>query len=158
VLESSTSFPSLRFDNSFVRELPGEPDERRAVRGVRGACFSPISPVPVNEPRLLACSSDVARLLDLPDAACASDAFLQLFAGNALLPGMAPYAACYGGHQFGTWAGQLGDGRAISLGEVVNAAGHIRARPTAGPCSARRSASFFAARRWTISACRRRAR
>ena len=39
------------------------------------------------------------------------------------LPGMEPYAACYGGHQFGTWAGQLGDGRAISLGEVVNAAG-----------------------------------
>ncbi len=36
---------------------------------------------------------------------------------------MAPYAACYGGHQFGAWAGQLGDGRAISLGEVVNAAG-----------------------------------
>jgi uncharacterized protein YdiU (UPF0061 family) len=36
---------------------------------------------------------------------------------------MQPYAACYGGHQFGTWAGQLGDGRAISLGEVVNAAG-----------------------------------
>jgi uncharacterized protein YdiU (UPF0061 family) len=123
VLESSPSFPSLHFDNSFVRELPGEPDERRAVRGVRGACYSPISPVPVNEPRLLACSSDVARLLDLPDAACASDVFLQVFAGNALLPGMAPYAACYGGHQFGTWAGQLGDGRAISLAEVVNAAG-----------------------------------
>ncbi len=43
-----------------------------------------------------------------------------MFAGNQLLSGMEPYAACYGGHQFGSWAGQLGDGRAISLGEVVN--------------------------------------
>jgi uncharacterized protein YdiU (UPF0061 family) len=64
-------------------------------------------------------------LLDLSKADSASDSFLQVFvevfSGNALLPRMAPYAACYGGHQFGAWAGQLGDGRAISLGEVVNA-------------------------------------
>lgn len=126
-LEADGAFPPLRFDNSFVRELPGESETLRAVRGVRGACFSPIAPVPVNEPRLVAWSPEVARLLDLPDEASASDGFLKLFveifAGNALLPGMEPYAACYGGHQFGSWAGQLGDGRAISLGEVVNAAG-----------------------------------
>ncbi len=95
----------------------------RAVRGVRGACFSPIAPVPVSAPRLVAASPEVARSLALSEAACASDAFLQVFAGNALLAGMEPYAACYGGHQFGSWAGQLGDGRAISLAEVVNAAG-----------------------------------
>ena len=47
----------------------------------------------------------------------------QVLGGNALLPGMQPYAANYGGHQFGHWAGQLGDGRAISLGEIVNADG-----------------------------------
>ena len=122
-LEADGAFSSLRFDNSFVRELPGEAETLRAVRGVRGACFSPIAPVPVSGPRLVAASPEVARLLDLSEAACASDTFLQVFAGNALLPGMAPYAACYGGHQFGTWAGQLGDGRAISLGEVVNGAG-----------------------------------
>ncbi len=122
-LEPDGAFPSLRFDNSFVRELPGEAETLRAVRGVRGACFSPIAPVPVSAPRLVASSPEVARLLDLSEAACASDTFLQVFAGNALLAGMEPYAACYGGHQFGTWAGQLGDGRAISLGEVVNAAG-----------------------------------
>ena len=45
--------------------------------------------------------------------------FAQVFSGNALLKGMDPHAACYGGHQFGNWAGQLGDGRAINLGEVV---------------------------------------
>jgi uncharacterized protein YdiU (UPF0061 family) len=52
-----------------------------------------------------------------------SPAFAEVFGGNALLPGMQPYAACYGGHQFGNWAGQLGDGRAITLGEVLNARG-----------------------------------
>ena len=49
--------------------------------------------------------------------------FAEVFGGNALYAGMEPYAACYGGHQFGNWAGQLGDGRAITLGEVVNASG-----------------------------------
>jgi serine/tyrosine/threonine adenylyltransferase len=122
-LEPDQAFSSLRFDNSFVRELPGETETLRAVRGVRGACFSPIAPVPVSAPRLVAWSPEVARSLGLSEAACASDTFLQVLAGNALLSGMGPYAACYGGHQFGTWAGQLGDGRAISLGEVVNAAG-----------------------------------
>jgi uncharacterized protein YdiU (UPF0061 family) len=117
------SFPALRFDNSFVHDLPGDADTSRAVRGVRGACFSSVLPVPVSEPRLLAHSSEVARLLGISEAACASDQFLQIFAGNALYPGMEPYAACYGGHQFGTWAGQLGDGRAISLAEVLNADG-----------------------------------
>ncbi len=46
--------------------------------------------------------------------------FAEVFGGNALLDGMHPYAANYGGHQFGHWAGQLGDGRAISLGELIN--------------------------------------
>lgn len=122
-LEPDSAFSSLRFDNSFVRELPGEAEALRAVRGVRGACFSPIAPVPVSAPRLVAASPEVAQFLDLTEATCASDSFLQVFAGNALLTGMEPSAACYGGHQFGTWAGQLGDGRAISLGEVVNEAG-----------------------------------
>jgi uncharacterized protein YdiU (UPF0061 family) len=118
-IEPPPPFPQLRFDNSFVRELPGDADTLRAPRSVRGACFSPILPEPVAAPRLLACASEVARLLGISEAACGSEAFLQIFAGNALLPGMAPYAACYGGHQFGVWAGQLGDGRAISLAEVL---------------------------------------
>ncbi|MFT5171165.1 MAG: hypothetical protein ACI9BD_000937, partial [Candidatus Marinamargulisbacteria bacterium] len=48
---------------------------------------------------------------------CQTDTFTNVFAGNELLNGMKPYAMCYGGHQFGHWAGQLGDGRAINLGE-----------------------------------------
>jgi uncharacterized protein YdiU (UPF0061 family) len=50
--------------------------------------------------------------------------FVEVFAGNQLLDGMEPYAANYGGHQFGQWAGQLGDGRAITLGEVVTSELH----------------------------------
>ena len=49
--------------------------------------------------------------------------WLQVLCGNTLAPGMAHYATAYGGHQFGTWAGQLGDGRAIFLGEALGAAG-----------------------------------
>jgi uncharacterized protein YdiU (UPF0061 family) len=74
-------------------------------------------------PRTLAVAREVAELLGISAADCASQEFAEVFAGNRLLPGMQPYAACYGGHQFGSWAGQLGDGRAITLGEVINARG-----------------------------------
>jgi len=69
---------------------------------------------------VLAGSREVAALLDLDPAAFETELFAQVFAGNQQLPGMEPYAACYGGHQFGNWAGQLGDGRAITLGELVS--------------------------------------
>jgi uncharacterized protein YdiU (UPF0061 family) len=65
----------------------------------------------------------MAATLGFSEADVASGAFAQVFGGNTLLEGMQPWAAKYGGHQFGVWAGQLGDGRAISLGEVVTAAG-----------------------------------
>ncbi len=116
-------FASLRFDNTFVEQLPGDPNPSRVPRGVHGACFSRVLPEPVRQPRLCAHAPEVARLVGLSEEDCASDVFVQTLGGNALHPGMAPYAACYGGHQFGTWAGQLGDGRAITLGEVLNADG-----------------------------------
>ncbi len=65
-------------------------------------------------------SKEVAALLDLDKASCESEQFTRIFTGNELLDDMQPYAQCYGGFQFGHWAGQLGDGRAINLGEVVN--------------------------------------
>jgi len=113
----------LDFDNRFVTELPGDPDTSPEPRQVFGAAWSPVTPTPVVAPRLLAHSREAAALLGLDEAALASDRFARVFGGNELLPGMQPWAAAYGGHQFGHWAGQLGDGRAISLGEVVNAAG-----------------------------------
>jgi uncharacterized protein YdiU (UPF0061 family) len=114
---------SLNFDNRFLRELPGDPDPRNRIRQVLGACWSPVSPTPVAAPKLLAHSREMAATLDLDEAALHSPRLLDVLAGNALLPGMFSYATCYGGHQFGNWAGQLGDGRAILLGEVVNRVG-----------------------------------
>lgn len=80
-------------------------------------------PTPVAAPALLAHAAEVASLVGFDETQVASSRFAEVFGGNALLEGMEPYAACYGGHQFGTWAGQLGDGRAITLGEVIHAAG-----------------------------------
>jgi uncharacterized protein YdiU (UPF0061 family) len=114
---------SFLFDNRFVRELPGDPEVSPHRRQVHGACYSRVAPTPVAAPRLVAWSPEVARLLDLPDAVVESPEFAEVFGGNRVLDGMEPYAACYGGHQFGQWAGQLGDGRAITLGEVLNSRG-----------------------------------
>jgi uncharacterized protein YdiU (UPF0061 family) len=113
----------LQFDDSFVRELPADPNPVNQRRQVYHAAYSRVEPTPVREPALLAHSAELAELLGLSEAACASPEFVQVFAGNRLLPGMKPYAACYGGHQFGNWAGQLGDGRAITLGEAIDPRG-----------------------------------
>jgi len=111
---------SLTFDNRFTRELPADPEPANRRRQVTGACYSRVKPVRVVAPRLVAYSQEAAELLDLSVEACESPEFVRVFSGNEMLPGMDPYAAIYGGHQFGNWAGQLGDGRAINLGEIIN--------------------------------------
>ena len=113
----------LRFDNCFRRELPGDTDSPNQVRQVHGAAWSAVLPTPVRAPRLLAHSSGMAAELGLPEGWERMPELVGVLAGNGVLPGMEPYASCYGGHQFGHWAGQLGDGRAISLGEVVTDGG-----------------------------------
>ena len=113
----------LNFDNRFAAALPGDPEPENFRRHVSGACYSRVLPTPVREPRLVAYSPEAAALVDLSPQACESREFAEVFSGNRLLDGMEPIATCYGGHQFGTWAGQLGDGRAINLGEVVNRRG-----------------------------------
>ena len=117
------AFETLRFDNRFVRELPGDPHSGTRPRQVPGALYSRVQPTPVAGPSLVAYSREVAALVGLTDADVQSPLFAQVFGGNTVIEGMEPYAANYGGHQFGSWAGQLGDGRAITLGEVINAAG-----------------------------------
>ena len=111
--------PVLRFDNSFTRELPGDPLSDAQRRQVHGALYSRVTPTPVASPRLLAWSREVLADLGLSEADAQAPWFAEVFAGNRLLEGMEPYSANYGGHQFGNWAGQLGDGRAILLGEIV---------------------------------------
>ncbi len=113
-------FDSLVFDNRFLRELPADPEPDNYRRQVYQACYSFVNPTPVPQPRLVAHSEELAAELGFSPDMCASDEFCAIFAGNRLLPGMQGYACCYGGHQFGHWAGQLGDGRVVNLGELVN--------------------------------------
>ena len=110
---------ALRFDNATVRELPSDPGEGHARRQVSNACFALVEPTATAKPQLVAYSLEVAQSMGLSVEDCVDPAFTQVFSGNALLPGMQPHATCYGGHQFGNWAGQLGDGRAINLGDVL---------------------------------------
>ncbi|WP_053238153.1 protein adenylyltransferase SelO [Sandaracinus amylolyticus] len=113
----------MQLDDRFVRELPGDLDGAPRPRQVRGAAWSKVLPTPVAKPRLMVAVPEVAALLDLTTTELESPEMVEVLAGNRVLPGMQPYAACYGGHQFGHWAGQLGDGRAITLGEVINTRG-----------------------------------
>ncbi len=112
---------SIVFDNRFVNELPGDPVKENRRHQVHGACYTRVRPAKVSSPKLLAYSAEVVKLMGLSHQTDISNNFAELFSGNRLLQNMDPYAMCYGGHQFGNWAGQLGDGRAINLGEIINA-------------------------------------
>jgi len=123
----TNQFPSSlnrwRFDNRFVETLPGDPKHDNRRRQVKNACYSLVQPTPVSAPKLIACSAEMLRELDLDAQDVDTDTLAQVLSGNQLLSQMQPFAMCYGGHQFGHWAGQLGDGRAINLGDVINQAG-----------------------------------
>ena len=84
--------------------------------------FTSLQPTPVAAPRWAACNDALRTELGWP-AVLFDDEHLQAFAGNALMVGSQPLATVYSGHQFGQWAGQLGDGRAIWLGEAASAQG-----------------------------------
>ncbi len=95
----------IAFDNSYAR-LP----DRFFVRQ---------SPVPVAEPSLIAVNEQLALRLGFDPAALSTPEGAAVFAGNAVPEGAAPLAQAYAGHQFGGWVPQLGDGRAILMGEIV---------------------------------------
>ncbi len=113
----------LRFDNRFSSQLPADPEIENKVRQVQRSFFSRVHPTRTANPKLLATSKEVLDMVGISEAEASSEYFSQVFSGNALTDGMDPHAACYGGHQFGNWAGQLGDGRAINLGEVLGTEG-----------------------------------
>src|SRR5690606_6021426 len=91
-------------------------------RQTPGALYSLTEPTHVKDPQLIAWSEELAQELGLKRPASAEE--IAVFGGNSTTPSMRPYAACYAGHQFGNWAGQLGDGRAITLGELENPNGN----------------------------------
>jgi uncharacterized protein YdiU (UPF0061 family) len=120
----------FHFDHWYVEDLPGDPDERNVRRQVAGAAWTRTEPTSTALPQLIAHSPEVAEQLGIDPAAVSTEQFARVFSGNEVLDGMLPIAMNYGGHQFGNWAGQLGDGRAIALGEINTLQRHT---PTADP-------------------------
>ncbi|MFM2075644.1 MAG: hypothetical protein RJB34_1949 [Pseudomonadota bacterium] len=91
-----------------------------------GAVFAtPQHPTPLASPAVVAVSESLAHTLGWTVSDLRSEAATQALAGNAVWPGTRPWAGVYSGHQFGQWAGQLGDGRAITLGEWPSADGPL---------------------------------
>ncbi len=111
---------TFHFDNRLIKELPADPITDNYTRTVSNAIWSNASPAPASKPTLLSYSKLLADEMGISAASMQSNDMLNALAGNGLLEGMQHYATRYGGHQFGHWAGQLGDGRAIFLGELIN--------------------------------------
>ncbi len=114
----SLSFDQIALENSFVNELRGDASRLAGSRQVPGYHYSHVAPTPVADPHLLAWSDELGDYLGLARPTERGPAVAAL-AGNLVTGSMRPFAARYGGHQFGNWAGQLGDGRAIGLGQVA---------------------------------------
>lgn len=101
----------LTFNNTFAR--------------LSGAFYTRVKPTPLDDTYLVSFNPEAACLIDLHEAEADREAFASCFVGNTLLPGFDPLAMVYAGHQFGHLVPQLGDGRAILLGEVINSAGEV---------------------------------
>jgi len=108
------SLSAQEYKNDFVNTFPGDDTGDLRPRQTPGVLYSKAVPTPVREPKLLAWSEELAQELGIQEPT-AED--VKILGGNLVTLTMQPYAACYAGHQFGNWAGQLGDGRAITLGE-----------------------------------------
>ncbi len=108
----------LTIQDHFNRELPADPNLANTRRQVFKACYSYVTPRKPSAPELIHVSEEMADLLGITAEDIQSGPFLHTFSGKTVLEQSQPYSMCYGGHQFGQWAGQLGDGRAINLAEI----------------------------------------
>ncbi|MBN3322876.1 SELO protein, partial [Atractosteus spatula] len=116
---SRSPLERLQFDNVALRRLPLDPSQEPGTRTVRGACFSRVQPQPLLRPRFVAVSGPALSLLGLDAEEVLRDPLgPEYLSGSRVMPGSEPAAHCYCGHQFGHFAGQLGDGAACYLGEV----------------------------------------
>lgn len=86
--------------------------------GLSTAFYTKLYPTPLSEPYLIDFNSSVCDLIGFDSANFKKIDTIELFSGNAILENFEPYSAVYSGHQFGQWAGQLGDGRAITISEL----------------------------------------
>jgi len=108
----------LNISDKFNKELPADPIKENSRRQVKEACFSYVTPKIPSKPSLIHVSPEMLENLGLSEEDSQTKSFLNVVTGAVVLPETQPYAMCYGGHQFGNWAGQLGDGRAINLAEI----------------------------------------
>ncbi|MFK7077136.1 YdiU family protein [Flavobacterium oreochromis] len=111
---------SFSIKNKFTKELPSDPIHENTVRKVFESAFSYVPPTPPKNPILIHANISFANKLGISKDDVESDDFLSFFSGKKIYPKTTPFSMCYGGHQFGVWAGQLGDGRAINLFEIEN--------------------------------------
>ncbi len=114
----TTQMKNLKINNRFTAELPADSNETNEIRQVSNAVFSYVNPTEPKNPKLIHASKEVAELIGISADEIQSESFLNVFSGKKILSETRPYALCYAGHQFGNWAGQLGDGRAINLTEI----------------------------------------
>lgn len=144
----TTTLQDIKKSNNFTAHLPSDqgfptpleshnaPRQKLGPRMVRSALYTFVRPVPSEEPELLGVSEAALRDIGLSKEEADSEEFKQVVAGNKYYweengddkqgTGIYPWAQCYGGFQFGNWAGQLGDGRAISLFETTNPKSGVR--------------------------------
>lgn len=108
----------LKIRDTFNKELPADPIIENSRRQVEGACYSYVTPRIPSKPEVIHVSSELRVEIGLTEEESKSIDFKNVFSGATVLADTSPFAMCYAGHQFGHWAGQLGDGRAINLCEV----------------------------------------
>tara|TARA_B110000211_G_scaffold192554_1_gene219937 strand:- start:116 stop:598 length:483 start_codon:yes stop_codon:yes gene_type:complete len=109
---------NIQLTNFFTDQLPADPNLENTRREVLEAVYSFVRPIKTSNPTLLHVSDEMQHTLDFSNEDIQSREFLEFVTGNSVLKNSKPFAMCYAGHQFGNWAGQLGDGRAINLGEI----------------------------------------
>ena len=110
----------LNIKNTFTKELPADVIKDNTRRQVENAAFSYVSPKKTAKPAVVHISQEMASELNISEEETQSEFFKNIVTGNEIYPNTTPFAMCYAGHQFGNWAGQLGDGRAINLFEVAH--------------------------------------
>lgn len=108
----------LNIKETFTKELPADANLENSRRQVTEAAFSYANPKKTAKPEVLHVSPEMVTELGISEEDVKSEFFKNIVTGNEIYPNTKPYAMCYAGHQFGNWAGQLGDGRAINLFEV----------------------------------------
>lgn len=111
-------YMNLNIVNTFTSELPADSNLGNSRRQVTEAVFSYVNPKKPKAPKVMHVSQEMAFELNISEEETMSEFFKNIFTGNEVYPKTKPFSMCYGGHQFGNWAGQLGDGRAINLFEV----------------------------------------